>query len=182
MRIGNSYMSDTYRCDNCNQSKKKASFYPSYLRDGRLRCKDCVNHIKSLRGFCSDFARIADTLRRQEAALVAKQLRFNEIVGGDTTPPRKQFICSVENVAQLVADVWQNKSAVPRVEGDTSNLVLMRWDIHRPFSAQNNILLTAKQAELHYRFQSESPEMGQILLYGPKFCQSIAEKLAQNLQ
>lgn len=176
MRLAYSHISDKYRCEICNHTKEKDCFFKSYIIDGRFRCRECVSHMRALKKpLYGHIERIADTLRRQESVLHAKEKRFSAIVGDDA-PQQTAFVCSIKNVAILVNNVWGNKSAVARKKDDKTNLVLTRWNIRHPFSAKNSILLTAKQSVTHYHYQSQS-EIGNELLYGKGFCKKMENKL-----
>lgn len=156
--------SSYYRCEICSQCLPSHDFYKSYLQRKRLRCKACVTYQRTLCNRHSLYGRLLDTLRRSEKKL--NQCSF--------TPDGR---LTIELVRQCFSLIWRGQSALPREEGeDNTSLVLVRWDIHQPFSPHNNIVFTVKQAAKHYNEQFQK-EHARELLYGVPFCRAVDQLL-----
>ena len=123
---------------------------------------------------------IARKLRKQENARL-KNDRQRALATGETPPSESELSISVSTVQYLVDTVWGGTSAIHPYIGDSSELILVRWNNSVPFSADNSILLTKRQARVHqkclHRTQDEL-----ILLYGKERYDAIVCRLQQEEQ
>ena len=175
MRVKTTALSSDYRCENCNRTLHSDCFYKSYIKSNRFRCRECVTQLNRLNNERGQYDRIINTLRNSENELYKRSCKEYDDLGIAYNDMPK-FTLSMESIVYIVNIIWKGESAIQRADNDHTSLVVVRWNLHSPFMLKNNVVLTAKQAKIHYTQQLHSTTARE-LLYGTEFCAFVEQKL-----
>ncbi|ORZ35083.1 hypothetical protein BCR44DRAFT_1513541 [Catenaria anguillulae PL171] len=184
-----------YICKSCHRYQPSTKFHLSTTANNLGICNSCQDqkNAGSKRQCADEYVRILAAARLSEAALATsilpKHLRGGGSTGSDTEGTINTIDKLVKNmpsghldqvlivnymteddVSHIVQVIWNGHSAVSG-NRHLSHLVLARWELDKPMSPWNTILLTVEEAHTHSTVSRDK-------LYSSEFVAKVQAKLA----